>query len=346
MKKNKKMIILNILILLFICSNNIWCGCNNSSCKTNNNSNTYDNTDKGPIQNQPTQEEIEKNNIIDECEKLILEIKNIKPDYSKIINKNDTKENLKTLKTQLESDLNSYIKIIPDKTPDDDSEEGKSEKEELILQFTNMIDKLIKNSTEKFKKMLKYVYCNGDIKKTDKQLKNSMIKIFDLSAKDSEEIKNSIIPEFHEYFKEGIFVDTFMSKKIKNFDFKHIYKNVNSLEHKGTLKKTNHNFRKLFFKKEYQSEKDSEDDRIIIDIYTDNTNLENPLKYYYCYFNENIFEKFSEEINNYVNIKDKLYFFCISLKADNKINPLYHIYAKENFNFKISEDLELTIEMI
>ena len=340
------MIILNILILLFICSNNIWCGCNNSSCKTNNNSNTYDNTDKGPLQNPPTQEEIEKNNIIDECEKLILEIKNIKPDYSKIINKNDTKENLKNFKTQLESDLNSYIKTTPDKTPDDDSEEGKSEKEKLILQFINMIDKLIKNSTEKFKKMLKYVYCNGDIKKTDKELKNSMIKIFDLSAKDSEEIKNSIIPEFHECLKEEIFVDTFMSEKIKNFDFKHIYKNVNSLKHQGTLTKTNPNFRKLFFKKEYQSEKDSEDDRIIIDIYTDNTNLENPLKYYYCYFNENIFEKFSEEINNYVNIKDKLYFFCISLKADNKINPLYHIYAKENFNFKISEDLELTIEMI
>ena len=337
MKKNKKMIILNILILLFICSNNIWCGCNNSSCKNNDNSNTEDNKDKVPIQNPPTQEEIEKNNIIDECEKLILEIKNIKHAYSKIINKNDTKENLKTLKTQLENELNNLQNKKPDETPE------KIEKEKLIEQFTNMIDELIKSSTEKLKKMLKYVYCNGDIKKTDKDLKKSMIKRYDLSNENSEDIKNYIIPGFHDNFKEENFKNTFKKEKIKNLDFKRIYKDINSLEYQKTLTKTNSNFRNLFFNEECKPEEDSKDDRIIIDIYKDNTKPEDPIIYYYCYFNENISKKFSVETTNGANTIDDLFFFCIAVNKDNKL--IKNKYKDENFNPEINENLDLTIKM-
>ena len=343
-KKNKK-IILSSSIFTGISSNNIYCGCCGDTNKKNNTNNPTQNPqqnppkDENPQQNPPTQEEIDKNKIIDECEKLIVEIKKIKPDYPKTINKDDTIENLKKFKTVLKTDLDNAKKTTPDRTPE------KTEKEKLIEQFTNMIDELIKSSTENLKKMLKYVYCNGDIKKTDKELKKSMIKRYDLSDQDSEYIKNNIIPGFHDNFKEEDFKNTFKAEKIKNLDFNRIYKDVNSLEYQETLTKTNSNFRNLFFKEECKPEEDSKDDRIIIDICKDNTKPEGPIIYYYCYFNEKIYEKFSEEITNDANtIDDNLYFFCIALNKDNKI-IMKNKYTDESFKYEIDENLDLIIKM-
>lgn len=142
-KKNLRSLLF-IVLFFSIINSNLFGKCSNYSKKDNNNDNNNttnvdpkkddnnpdpnkDNPQNPPTQNPPQSDNIEKNNIISQCENLLTEIKKLKNDYSKTINKDDTIENLKILKTQLETDLNNLKNKKPDvdtgKDPSKDNNE-------------------------------------------------------------------------------------------------------------------------------------------------------------------------------------------------------------------------------
>ena len=339
-KKNKK-IILSSSIFTGISSNNIFCGCSGISGKkddknkrNNNNNNNNNPKDENPQKNPPTKNETERNNIISECENLIVEIKNLNKDYSKTINKDDTIENLKALKTQLENELNNLQNKKPDVTPE------KTEKEKLIEQIINIVNEGINNATEKDKKMLKYLYFNKDIHKTDEELKEKLIEnVNKLYSKSVEEITKGL-KIYNGYFTIRQYEKKFIEKKMEDFDVE-ISRLGNDLNFCCLKNKTDKILRKGFFKEEYIGTKDSIEDKIYFNCYTDNNTP--PKDFYYCFFNQSIMDKLNETYKeNIIKLAEDRFFFLGYI-----FNEKSYIIHPDRYKYelKIYDDLSCNIEV-
>lgn len=352
-KKNKK-IIISSSIFTGISSNNIYCGCCGDTNKKNNTSNTTQNPPQNPPkdekpqqdppQNPPTQEETEKNNIISECENLIVEIKKLNKDYPKNVNKNDTIENLKALKTQLQTDLNTLKNTKPDETPEPKPKPVKTEKEKLIEEIKKITEEGIQKATEKDKKMLKYLNFD-DINKTDDELINKMNNKLELSSKDIADLKNYKI-YLPNYWENRKFEEEFIQRKISEFDFSFKYSNENYKLLK-TLNNSNLEYRVTFFKYEKEEEEDIKDaDKIIIEeyIHKDESSDTNG-KLCFSLFNRNIGQKICDrDAGSIVPIKNGLYFLGCEL-VSGEVKGSCFKYEEEDFKFNIKEDLSLEIEL-
>lgn len=346
-KKNKK-IILSSSIFTGISSNNIYCGCcgdtNNNQNKNNNTNNPTQKSQQNPTkdekpQQDPHKDETEKNNIISECENLIVEIKKLNKDYPKTVNKGDTIENLKNFKNELQTDLNTLKNTKPGENPE------KNEKENLIEEIKKITEDGIKNAAEKDKKMIKYLYFNN-IDKTDDELINIMNNKLNLSSRDIDNLKNAK-NNCPSYFENRQYENEFIQKKISKFDFSFKYSNKN-YNLWNTLNISSEKYRVTFFKLEKEKEEDIKDaDKIIIKEYVhkdDSSDVNGKL----CFslFNGNICQKIAEIYSGWVlDLKNGLFFLGCEL-VSGEIKPgSFFKYKIEDFKFNIKEDLSLEIEL-